>query len=142
MDTRPSGRERQVLLVDPDPSRRDELGSWLEDAGFGVIECPGPPGAGMVCLGQRGEACGLVDFADLLVLDLSLVPDAVNQRTAGRRLLRYYLGTGKPVVLVSGRRHSAGEYRDEQVAVIEADGGLTRDAFLKVIERVEGDEDR
>ena len=45
-------------------------------------------------------------------------------------------------MLVSGRRHSAGEYRDEQVAVIEADGGLTRDAFLEVIERVEGDEDR
>ena len=141
MDTTASGRERQVLLVDPDPSRRDELGSWLEDAGFGVIECPGPPGAGMVCLGQRGKACGLVDFADLLVLDLGLVPDAVNERTAGRRLLRYYLGTGKPVVLVSGRRHSAGEYR-EQVAVIEADGGLTRDAFLKAIKQVEADEDR
>ena len=91
----------------------------------------------MTCLGQRGEACGLVDFADLLVLDLGLVPDAVKERTPGRRLLRYYVGTGKPVVLLSRRQGSAGEYRDDQVAVIELEGGLSRDAFLGAVRQIE-----
>ena len=131
-----AGREPLVLLVAPDRSRRDDLGSWLEEAGLGVIECPGPPGAGMVCLGQRGKACGLVGFADVLVLDLSLVPDALNERTPGRRLLRYYVGTGKPVVLLSPRPGPAGEYRDEQVAVIDLEGGLSRDAFLEAVRQV------
>src|SRR5438477_5295729 len=47
--------DRLVLLVEPDAGEREEFGSWLEAAGYGVINCPGPPGAGMVCLGQRGR---------------------------------------------------------------------------------------
>ena len=65
-------RDRIVLLVEPDAGEREQFGAWLEAAGYGVINCPGPPGAGMVCLGQRGCACGLVEISDVLVLDLGL----------------------------------------------------------------------
>ena len=44
-------RDCLVLLVEPDADEREQFGSWLEAAGYGVINCPGPPGAGMVCLG-------------------------------------------------------------------------------------------
>src|SRR6202162_6025465 len=88
-------RDGLVLLVEPDALERDQLGSWLEAAGYGVINCPGPPGAGMVCLGQRGRACGLVEIADLLVLDVRLARDAVRERTPGRRLLHSYVSSRK-----------------------------------------------
>jgi hypothetical protein len=130
-------RDGLVLLVEPDALERDQLGSWLEAAGYGVINCPGPPGAGMVCLGQRGRACGLVEIADLLVLDVRLVRDAVTDRTPGRRLVHYYLSSGKPVMLLGDPAQLGKRYRDDQVVVLPQGGKVSRRTFIKTVQRLE-----
>jgi CheY-like chemotaxis protein len=130
-------RDRLVLVVEPDAGEREQLGSWLESAGYGVINCPGPPGAGMVCLGQRGGACGLVEISDLLVLDMRLVRDAVSERTPGRRLVHYYLSSGKPVVLLGDAAELNKRYRDDRVAVVRRRGKVSRRTFIKTIQRLE-----
>jgi hypothetical protein len=128
-------RDCLVLLVEPDAAKREQFGSWLEAAGYGVINCPGPPGAGMVCLGQRGQACGLVEISDLLVLDLRLVRDAIGERTPGRRLIHYYLSSGKPVLLLGD---AAGKtYRDDQVGLLPRQGKVSRRTLIKTIQRLE-----
>ena len=129
---------RLVLLVEPDAEEREEFGSWLEGAGYGVIECPGPPGAGMICLGQRGQACGLVEISDLLVLNLQTIRDAFQEKTPGRRLLHYYLSAGKPVLLLGDPASAGKRYRDDQVAVLQRRGKISRRRFLQAISRLEG----
>lgn len=130
-------RDRLVLLVEPDAGEREQIGSWLEAAGYGVINCPGPPGAGMVCLGQRGRACGLVEISDLLVLDLRLVRDAVNERTPGRRLVHYYLSSGKPVMLLGDPAQLGTRYRDDRVIVVQRRGEVSRRTFMETVRRLE-----
>ncbi|HEX9097768.1 MAG TPA: hypothetical protein VF990_16900 [Candidatus Dormibacteraeota bacterium] len=126
-----------VLLVEPDPLEREEYGSWLEAAGYGVINCPGPPGAGMVCLGQRGCACGLVEISDLLVLDVRLVRDAVRERTPGRHLLHYYVSSGKPVMLLGDPEQLGKRYRDDQVIIMQRKDTVSRKTFMATISRLE-----
>ena len=130
-------KDRLVLLVEPDPVEREEFGSWLEAAGYGVINCPGPPGAGMVCLGQRGRPCGLVEISDLLVLDTRLVRDAVRDRTPGRQLLRYYVSSGKPVLLLGDPEQLGKRYRDDQVIVVHRKDTVSRKTFMATINRLE-----
>jgi hypothetical protein len=130
-------RDRLVLLVEPDAEEREEFGGWLEAAGYGVINCPGPPGAGMVCLGQRGRACGLVEISDLLVLDVRLVRDAVRERTPGRRLIHYYVSSGKPVMLLGDPEQLGKRYRDDQVIVLPRKGSVSRKTFMATISRLE-----
>lgn len=130
-------RERLVLLVEPDADARERYGAWLEGEGYGVINCPGPPGAGMVCLGQRGRACGLVEIADALVLDLNLVQDAVSKRTPGRRLLHYYLSSGKPVMLLAHPGQAGSRYQDEGVAIVQRSERGSRRRFMKTLQQVE-----
>jgi len=130
-------RDRIVLLVEPDAGEREQFGSWLESAGYGVINCPGPTGAGMVCLGQRGRACGLVEISDLLVLDLRLVRDAISERTPGRRLIHYYLSSGKPVMLLGDVAQLGQRYHDDQVVVLPRRSTVNRTAFIKTIRRLE-----
>ena len=130
-------RDCIVLLVEPDAGEREQLGSWLEAAGFGVINCPGPPGAGMVCLGQRGRACGLGEISDVLVLDLRLVRDAVSERTPGRRLIHYYLSSGKPVMLLGDAAQLGKRYRDDQVVVLPRRRKVSRRSFIGTIRRLE-----
>lgn len=130
-------RDRLVLLVEPDAEEREDFGAWLEAAGYGVINCPGPPGTGMVCLGQRGRACGLVEISDLLVLDVRLVGDAVRQRTPGRRLIHYYVSSGKPVMLLGDPQHLGKRYRDDQVIVLQRKDTVSRRTFMATISRLE-----
>jgi hypothetical protein len=129
--------DRLVLLVEPDAGEREQFGGWLEAAGYGVINCPGPPGAGMVCLGQRGKSCGLVEISDVLVLDLQLVPDAVRDRTPGRRLIHYYLSAGKPVLLLGDKGQLARRYRDDKVVVLPRREKISRRTFMTTIKRME-----
>jgi hypothetical protein len=129
--------DRLVLLVEPDAGEREQFGGWLEAAGYGVINCPGPPGAGMVCLGQRGKSCGLVEISDVLVLDLRLVPDAVSDRTPGRRLIHYYLSAGKPVLLLGDKGQLARRYRDDRVVVLPRREKISRRTFMTTIKRME-----
>jgi hypothetical protein len=130
-------RDCLVLLVEPDSVERDQFGSWLEAAGYGVINCPGPPAPGMVCLGQRGRPCGLVEISDLLVLDLRLVRDAVTDRTPGRRLVHYYLSSGKPVMLLGDPAQVGKRYRDDQVVVLPQGRSVNRRTFIKTVQRLE-----
>jgi hypothetical protein len=129
--------DRLVLLVEPDAGEREQFGAWLEAAGYGVINCPGPPGAGMVCLGQRGQSCGLVEISDVLVLDLRLVQDAARERTPGRRLIHYYLSAGKPVLLLGDPGHLASRFRDDTVVVLPRGGKVSRRTFMATIKRLE-----
>jgi hypothetical protein len=129
--------DRLVLLVEPDADQREQFGGWLEAAGYGVINCPGPPGAGMVCLGQRGKSCGLVEISDVLVLDLRLVTDAVKDRTPGRRLIHYYLSAGKPVLLLGDKGQLARRYRDDKVVVLPRREKISRRTFMTTIKRME-----
>jgi hypothetical protein len=136
--TRPAAKtDRPVLLVEPGAGAHEQFGSWLEAAGCGVINCPGPPGAGMVCLGQRGRACGLVEISDLLVLDLRLVRDAAGERTPDRRLIHYYLTSGKPVILLGDTAQLGTRYRDDQVALLPRQAKVSRRTFIKTIRRLE-----
>jgi hypothetical protein len=130
-------KDRLVLLVEPDAVERDQFGAWLEAAGYGVINCPGPPAAGMVCLGQRGRVCGLVEISDLLVLDLRLVRDAVTDRTPGRRLVHYYLSSGKPVMLLGDPAQVRKRYRDDHVVVLPQGRSVSRRTFIKTVQRLE-----
>lgn len=129
--------DRLVLLVEPDAGEREQFGAWLEAAGYGVINCPGPPGAGMVCLGQRGKSCGLVEISDVLVLDLRLVQDAVREQAPGRRLIHYYLSAGKPVLLLGNPGHLARRYHDDKVVVLPRRDKISRRSFMTTIKRLE-----
>ena len=129
--------EHLVLLVEPDTKEREEFGSWLEAAGYGVINCPGPPHTAMVCLGQRGQACGLVEISDLLVLDLRLVQDAATTRTPGRQLLHYYLAADKPVLLVGDPGQLGKARGDARLGVLRRRGRVSRRSFLNRIKRLE-----
>lgn len=129
--------DRLVLLVEPDAGEREQLGAWLEAAGYGVINCPGPPGAGMVCLGQRGRSCGLVEISDVLVLDLRVVQDGVRERTPGRHLIHYYLSAGKPVLLLGDPGHLARRYHDDNVVVLPRRDKVSRRSFMTTIKRLE-----
>jgi hypothetical protein len=112
--------EKLVLLVDPDADDRERLGSWLEKAGFGVIVCPGPSRVDFTCLGVQGRPCALVGLADLAVIDLRLLSDAYEERAPSRQLLRYYLGAGKPVIILGtdgGRRRP---YREDRLVLLKS----------------------
>lgn len=130
-------RDHLVLLAEPDAAEGEKLGAWLEKAGYGVINCPGPPGAGLIWLGQRGKACGLVEIVDLLVLDVGLVADAAGERTPGRQLLHYYLSSGKPVLLLGDSAQTGRRYRSDQVAILPRRRGVTQRALLRSIRRLE-----
>lgn len=97
-----------VLLVESDSKRREEMGSWLEGAGFEVTACPGPSAPDYTCIGARGGSCPLVHGVDLIVLDLWLAGDMVQEGTSATDLLGYYVSSGKPVIALT---HGDGEAR-------------------------------
>src|SRR5439155_17121019 len=57
-------RAKTVLLVNLDATERDGLGEALEDAGFQVLDCPGPSFPDYTCIGAREGYCPLVEHAD------------------------------------------------------------------------------
>src|SRR5438094_9952586 len=90
-----------VLLVERNERDRERYGAWLEDAGMTPINCPGPKVPGFSCLGTCGRPCPLAEVADLAVLDIRQLPGLSKRGLAAWRLLRYYLGLGKPVVVIA-----------------------------------------
>jgi hypothetical protein len=125
-----------VLLVEPDGEERQRLGSWLERAGFGVMDCPGPSRTDYTCLGVRGERCALVEVADLAILDARLLDDAYLEKTPSRRLLHYYLSAGKPVLILSGPGALSRSFYDDQVAVLRVP---TRRTFVSKVRKLIGE---
>lgn len=90
-----------VLLVERPGRARVRIGNWLEEAGYQVLDCPGPTGPDYRCVAGRGGACPLVHGADAVVIDTWLESDAVLEGTPAVDLLGYYLGSGLPVLALT-----------------------------------------
>lgn len=113
------GEERAtVLLVEQSVEARDRIGRWLEDAGYEVLDCPGPTGPEYRCVAGRGRRCPLVRGADAVVLDLWLESDAVLEGTSAVDLLGYYLGAGRPVVALTHREEPVHLFCEENLATL------------------------
>lgn len=110
-------KDSLVLLVEPDHTDRARLGEWLEGAGYGVIDCPGPKREDFTCLGVRGERCALVEIADLAILDGRTLLETDSDAQAATRLLRYYLACDKPVLVLADGIGADFSFEDDRVAV-------------------------
>jgi hypothetical protein len=81
-----------VLLVEADAEERIRFGTWLEEAGFDLLTCPGPVEPDYTCIGGRTGACPLAAEASIVVLDMSLDSEVV-MGTAAEDLLDTALRT-------------------------------------------------
>ena len=123
-----------VLVVESDPAARERYGEWLEAAGYSATNCPGPTSSEYSCLGVRGAPCPLGHAADIVLLDSRRLPGLSQKERPGWRLLRYYLKTGKPVVVIADRYRPDRSFRPEQVAVLHGDPG--RESVLLAVRRM------
>jgi CheY-like chemotaxis protein len=110
--------ERTVLLVESDASERERLGDALEQAGYRVIECPGPTFPEHTCIGGRDGYCPLVERADVVVLDVWLAGDEVG--TTSDELLELYAARGRTVVAIGGGGWLRGPSAPGHVVHLEA----------------------
>lgn len=92
-----------VLVVEADPNERELFGSWLEDAGYRVLACPGPTEPDFTCVGDRTGTCPLATEADVVVLDMSTQSEGVGMGTASEDLLGLYLFADRRVVALGSR---------------------------------------
>jgi hypothetical protein len=130
----PTPMQPTVLVVESDKGSRERYGEWLEGAGYQAINCPGPTSSEYSCLGVRGVPCPLGHAADLVLLDSRRVPGLSHKEMAGWRLLRYYLKSGKPVVVIADHYRPDRSFRPEQVAVLHAEPG--RESVLLAVRRM------
>jgi CheY-like chemotaxis protein len=107
-----------VLLVESEFVRRNEIGRWLEDAGYEVLGCPGPSAPDYTCIAACGTSCPLAEAADVVVLDMQLASDDAMQGLTGWELLIYYMERGERVVALSGQEDSVRPRDDEGVTVL------------------------
>lgn len=87
-----------VLVVESDPEDRESIGSWLENAGFQVLACPGPQPPGYICVGGRTGWCPLIEPADVVLVDLRLISEDLVDGTSAAELFALYTSSGKPVI--------------------------------------------
>ena len=92
-----------VLLVEADAEERIRFGTWLEEAGFDLLTCPGPTEPDYTCIGGRTGVCPLAAEASIVVLDIDLESEAVVMGTAAEDLLGMYLLSGHRVVVLGSR---------------------------------------
>lgn len=123
-----------ILVVETDPAARERFGEWLEAAGYLAINCPGPTSAESSCLGVRGIPCPLGHEADIVLLDSRRLPGLLHKELPGWRLLRCYLKSGKPVVVIADKYRPDRSFRPEQVAVLHAEPG--RESVLLAVRRM------
>lgn len=109
---------KMVLLVEADPSDRERLGGWLEKAGYGLIDCPGPQRQDFTCLGVRGQHCALVEIADIAILDGRVFQEGADHKAA-TRLLHYYLVSGKPVLVLINHGADLLSFENDRVAIAD-----------------------
>lgn len=113
------GEERAtVLLVERSAGARDQIGRWLEEAGYEVVGCPGPTAPEYRCVAGQGKPCPLVHDADAVVLDLWLESDAVLEGTSAVDLLGYYLGSGLPVVALTHEAEPVHLFAEENLTTL------------------------
>jgi hypothetical protein len=115
----PVDQIRTVLVVEHDRETLERIKRWFERAGFRVLDCPGPTGQTLTCVGSEGGPCPLVDAADLVVLDLWLQSDSLMEGTSSLELLMYYITTGKPIVAISHGPDASHLFVEERLAVLE-----------------------
>ena len=130
----PMAERPTVLVVEDNPTSREQYGEWLEGAGYAVTNCPGPTMAEHACLGIRGEVCPLGHGADLVVIDSRRIPGVSHKGHTGWKLLRYYLKAGKPVVVIADRFRADRGFRPEQLAVVH--GEPRRESLLLAARRM------
>lgn len=111
--------ERTLLVVESDAEARRLMATWLMDAGYTVLTCPGPLGPDYECLGTRGKACPLANGADIVVLDLRLESDIVMEGAPGWQLLVYYMENGQRVVALSSGEDAVQPRSDKGVIVLQ-----------------------
>ena len=114
--TGPRG-DKLILLVECDDNDRRRLGAWLEGAGYGLMDCPGPQREDFTCVGVRGRPCALVEIADLAILDGRVLLQAGADQKAARRLLHYYLASDKPVLILADKAESGLSFDNDRVAL-------------------------
>jgi CheY-like chemotaxis protein len=132
-----------VLVVEQDECRRDQVGGWLEGAGFDVLACPGPSAPSYTCLASCNAPCPLAAGADVVVLDMHLAPDDALQGTPGWELLLYYLDRGRRIVVLSGPDDAMRPHSDDGVVVVRRppDRRTLIDAVAQLAGREGGDAD-
>ncbi len=59
-------------------------------------------------------------MADLAILDLGLLSDAFEERAPSRRLLRYYLNAGKPLIILGTDKGRRRPYREEGLVLVKS----------------------
>lgn len=108
-----------VLLVEANAEDRRRLGGWLEDAGYSLMDCPGPRREDFSCLGVRGRRCALVEIADLAILDSRVLHRASMDNRAATRLVHYYLTSGKPVLVLTDSAGSPLMFENDRIAIAD-----------------------
>ena len=101
-------------------SGETQVGGWLEEEGFEVLECPGPTGPDYRCIGGRGRRCPLLQVADAVVLDTWLEGDTALEGTSAIDLAGYYLDSGKPVVALTHSDDSLRLFLDEGLVTVSS----------------------
>lgn len=117
-----------VLLVHSNGDDRRKLGGWLEAAGYSLMDCPGPKREDFSCLGIRGRRCALVEIADLVILDGRVLEEAGGENEGVRKLLHYYLGCGKPILVLLDRIDGGIAFENDRVATADRSD---REAILR-----------
>jgi hypothetical protein len=108
-----------ILLVESVAADRRRVGQWLEDAGYNLMDCPGPQRADFSCLGVRGRRCALVEIADLAILDSRVLHRASSDDRAATRLVHYYLTSGKPVLVLTDPSTSPLTFENDRIAIAD-----------------------
>lgn len=120
-----------VLVVESEDRLREPLVSWVREADFDVVMCPGPQGPDFDCAGASRSGCPLAESADLVVLDLELESDLLMCGVAAWELLHYYRSLDKPVVVVCGIDDAIRPLPGDRIAVLRRPPD--REAFVEAI---------
>ncbi|MGZ6269784.1 MAG: hypothetical protein ACXWMU_04350 [Candidatus Limnocylindrales bacterium] len=126
----------RVLVVHHDIDIADQEVDSLRRAGYEVVECVGPTGAGRPCPVLRGMSCALADRADVLVYDVWASGATGGGEALIERLREQY--PGKPIVLTSPGLEPEWAEEDGLRGVTTLLGTPTRDRLLDAIERALG----
>ena len=102
----------------------------MEAAGNSLMDCPGPRREDFSCLGIRGRRCALVEIADLAILDGRILQEAVPDYRDARKLVHYYLNSGKPVLVLTDGRDGPLTFENDRVASADRSN---RRAVLKAV---------
>ncbi len=126
----------RVLVVHHDVDIADQEVDSLRRAGYEVVECVGPTGAGRPCPVLRGMSCALADRADVLVYDVW----ASGATGGGAQLIEHLREQypDKPIVLTSPGLEPEWAESEGIYGVTTLLGTPTRERLLEAIERAMG----